>query len=149
MTVRFATQADVLTLVTLMREFYAESSFPLDEGWATRAFADLLADPPRGAVWIMEQDGVPAGHVVLSVRHAMEFGGLCAYIDDLFVRPACRRRGVARAGLDALVAECRRRGCRAIEVEVAPDNDAAVALYRSYGLAPGTDQRQHLRVALS
>ena len=31
---------------------------------------------------------------------------------------------------------------------VAPDNRAANALYGSYGLAPGTDQRQYLRVAL-
>ena len=147
-TVRLATQADVADLVALMREFYEESPFPLDEHWAARSFASLLAEPSRGAVWLMEEDGVPVGHAVLSVRHAMEFGGLSAYIDDLFVRPAYRRRGAARAGLDALVAECRRRDCRAIEVEVGPDNRAAIALYRSYGLAPGTDQRQHLRVAL-
>jgi ribosomal protein S18 acetylase RimI-like enzyme len=147
-TVRLATQADVQHLVELMREFYAESSFPLDEEWARDAFATLLADPSRGAVWIMEHDGVIAGHVVLTVRHAMEYGGLSAYIDDLFVRPAYRRRGAARAGLDALVAECRRRSCRSIQVEVAPDNRAANALYRSYGLVAGTDQRQHLRVAL-
>ena len=130
-TVRLATQADVANLVALMREFYAESPFPLEEEWAARSFASLLAEPSRGAVWLMEQDGVRVGHVVLSVRHAMEFGGLSAYIDDLFVRPAYRRRGAARAGLDALVAECRRRDCRAIEVEVAPDNRAAIALYRS------------------
>ena len=147
-TVRFATHADVPDLVVLMREFYAESPFPLDEEWAARAFVDLLAEPWRGAVWLMEQDGALLGHVVLSVRHAMEFGGLSGYIDDLFVRPAHRRQGAARAGLDALFAECRRRGCRSIQVEVGPDNRAAMALYRSYGLAPGTDGRQCLRVEL-
>lgn len=132
-----------------MREFYAESSYPLDEEWAADAFATLIAEPSRGAVWLMEQHGALAGHVVLSVRHAMEFGGLSAYIDDLFVRPAYRRQGAARAGVDALVAECRHRGCRSIQVEVGPDNRAANALYRSYGLAEGTDQRQYLRVALN
>jgi ribosomal protein S18 acetylase RimI-like enzyme len=79
----------------------------------------------------------------------MEFGGLSAYIDDLFVRPSCRRQGAARAGLDALIAECRRRGCRSIHVEVDPENTAANALYRQYGLAPGTDRRQQLGMALS
>jgi ribosomal protein S18 acetylase RimI-like enzyme len=148
LTVRLATHADVPELVELMREFYAESSYPLDQAWAAQAFASLISEPSRGAVWLMEQDGVIAGHVVLSVRHAMEFGGLSAYIDDLFVRPAYRRQGAGRAGLDALFAECRRRDCRSIEVEVGPDNRAANALYRRYGLAQGTDQRQHLRVAL-
>jgi ribosomal protein S18 acetylase RimI-like enzyme len=62
-------------------------------------------------------------------------GGL-GYIDDLFVKQDYRRRGVARAGLDVLLEDCRRRGCRAIHVEVAPDNVAAIALYRSSGWAP-------------
>jgi len=130
-----------------MREFYAESSFPLDRECAEQAFTRLIADPSLGAVWIIECDGAAAGHVVLSVRFAMEFGGLAAYIDDLFVRPRHRRRGAASAGLDALVAECRHRGCRSLHVEVAPDNHAAVALYRRYGLVPLGDQRQQLRVA--
>ena len=131
-----------------MREFYAESSFPLDREWAERAFTRLMVEPSLGAVWIIECDGAPVGHVVLSVRFAMEFGGLIAYIDDLFVRPRHRRKGAARAGLDALLAECRHRGCRSLHVEVAPDNHAAVALYRRYGLAPLGDQRQQLRVEL-
>ena len=147
-TVRIATQADIAALVELMGEFYAESAFPLEEEWAADAFASLIAEPARGAVWLLEQAGAPVGHVVLSVRHAMEYGGLSAYIDDLFVRPACRRLGAARAGLDALFAECRRRDCRSIQVEVAPDNRAANALYRGYGLAAGTDERRHLRLAL-
>ena len=135
-------------LIDLMAEFYGESSFPLDRAWAAQAFAELLKDSSRGAVWLLEVDGAPAGHVVLSVRFAMEFGGLLGYIDDLFVKQDYRRRGVARAGLDVLLEECRRRGCRAIHVEVAPDNVAANALYRSYGLAPGADERLQLTAVL-
>ena len=146
MAVRLAERADIPRLVELMREFYAESSCPLDRAWAETAFADLIAAPERGAVWIVEVGGGPAGHVVLSVRFAMEFGGLIGYIDDLFVRPAHRRKGAARAALDALVADCRRRGCRSLHVEVGPDNYAAAALYRAIGLAPIGDARQTLRV---
>jgi ribosomal protein S18 acetylase RimI-like enzyme len=79
----------------------------------------------------------------------MEFGGLSAYIDDLFVRPSHRRRGVARAGLEALLAECTRRACRSLHVEVDPRNAAARALYESFGLAPGTDERLELKTLLS
>ena len=146
--VRQATAADVPALIDLMAEFYGESSFPLDRAWAAQAFGDLLNDPSRGAVWLLEVDGAPAGHVVLSVRFAMEFGGLLGYIDDLFVKQDYRRQGVARAGLEALLEDCRRRGCRAIHVEVAPDNVAANALYRSYGLAPGADERLQLTAVL-
>jgi len=133
--VRQAAAADVPTLVDLMAEVYGESSVPLDRAWAAQSFRDLLRNPSHGPVWLLEVDGSPGGHVVLSVRFAMEFGGL-GYIDDLFVKQDYRRRGVARAGLDVLLEDCRRRGCRAIHVEVAPDNVAAIALYRSSGWAP-------------
>jgi len=141
-------RSDVPRLVELMREFYAEASFPLDQEWAARAFERLLEEPARGAAWIIEAEGIPVGHVVLSVRFAMEYGGLIGYIDDLFVRPSHRRRGAARAGLDALFAECRGRGCCSVHVEVGIENDAANALYKLYGLAPGEDRRQTLRVTL-
>lgn len=96
----------------------------------------------------MTVGGEIAGHVVLTVRFAMEFGGLSAYIDDLFVREPCRRHGAAQAGLDALMAESIRRGCKSLHVEVAPDNVAANALYRRFGLLPGADRRQQLKVLL-
>ena len=147
--VRPATVADVPVLIELMAEFYGESSFPFDRAWAAQSFSDLLNDPSRGAVWLLEVDGALAGHVVLSVRFAMEFGGLLAYIDDLFVKQGHRRQGVARAGLEVLLEDCRRRECRAVHVEVAPDNAAANALYRRFGLAPGADERLQLTAVLS
>ena len=146
--VRQAAAADVPMLLDLMAEFYGESSYPLDRAWAAQAFGDLLEDSSRGMVWLLEVDGAPAGHAVLAVRFAMEFGGLLGYIDDLFVKQAFRRQGVARAGLVALLEDCRRRGCRAVHVEVAPDNVAANALYRSFGLAPGADERLQLTAIL-
>lgn len=146
--VRRATAADIATLVELMREFYAEADFPLDDAWAAAAFSALIADPALGAAWIIAADAAPIGHVVLTVRYAMEFGGLIGYIDDLFVRKTHRRNGAATAGLDALLAECRQRGCRSVHVEVGPDNVAAVALYTRFGLAPGTDERLQLKAVL-
>lgn len=143
---RMAKHSDIPRLVELMHEFYEESSFPLDRDWSARSFEALIAEPTYGAVWLIEQGDVPVGHVVLCVRFAMEFGGLSGYIDDLFVRPAYRRNGAARVGLDAVLFECRRRTCRSIHVEVGADNHAANALYRQYGLVLGDDERQALRL---
>lgn len=111
--------------------------------WSTRAFAGLIDQPAHGAVWIIECEGAPAGHAVLSVRFTMEFGGLSGYIDDLFVRPQHRRKGAASAALNALLSECQSRGCRSVHVEVGAHNHAANALYRRFGLAPGDDDRQN------
>jgi ribosomal protein S18 acetylase RimI-like enzyme len=145
---RLAGHADIPRLVDLMDEFYGESAFTLDRAWATEAFAYLIAHPVHGAAWLIEQNGNPIGHVVLTVRFAMEFGGLSAYVDDLFIQPGSRRQGAATTALDALLVECRRRACRSLHVEVGADNLAATALYRRYGLVPGTDNRLMLHRSL-
>lgn len=113
-----ATTKDIRLLVEMMREFYAESDYPLDEQWAADSFSALLANESYGGAWIACFDGEPAGYGVLTVRFSMEYGGLDAAIDDLFVRPSHRRCGVGRAVLDALFAECRRRKVLAVHVEV-------------------------------
>lgn len=145
---RHATLDDIPILVDLMQEFYAEAAYPLDRQWAANSFSALLRDDSLGAVWIIFHDGEPAGHVVLTIRFSMEYGGLDAFIDDLFIRPAYRRRGLGRAALKALFDECERRRVLALHVEVGQDNIAAKALYQSYGLEPGSDSRQMLTVRL-
>lgn len=132
-----------------MAEFYAEAAFPLDRAWALRSFSTLLAQPSLGAAWVVTCDGRAAGHVVLTVRHSMEQGGLDAFIDDLFVRPAMRRRGLAALALETAIAECQRRGVLALHVEVAPDNLAATTLYARFGLRPRSDERLLLTRALA
>jgi ribosomal protein S18 acetylase RimI-like enzyme len=139
--VRRATQSDVGTLVELMREFYAEASYSLDQEWAEAAFSQLLAHSELGCVWLAECDEVAAGHAVLTVRYTMEHGALCGHIDDLFVKSEFRRRRIACALLSELFDECRRRGCKSIYVEVGDRNAPAIELYRRFGLEPFQDGR--------
>jgi GNAT superfamily N-acetyltransferase len=148
MSARQAERADIPRLVELMREFYAESSYPLDDAWATAAFEHLLGEPALGAVWLVEDGETPIGHVVLTVHFSMEFGGLCGTIDDLFVKPAHRRRGAGSAAIEAVIAECWRRGCRALSVEVGTHNRAAKSLYENVGLVSVNDGRETLRLVI-
>ena len=145
---RNAALDDIPALIDMMQEFYAEADYPLDRQWAAASFSTLLRDDSLGAVWIIADDSEPAGYVVLTVRFSMEYGGLDAFIDDLFIRPAYRRRGLGRAALRALFDECKRRQVLAVHVEVGHDNVAAKALYSSYGLKLGDDGRQKLTVRL-
>ncbi len=147
-TTRNATLDDIPVLVDLMQEFYAEADYPLDRHWAAASFLALLQNDSLGGIWIVSHNFEPAGYVVLTIRFSMEYGGLDAFIDDLFIRSAYRRRGLGRVALNALFAECERRKVLAVHVEVGQDNVAAQALYRSYGLGPYTDGRQMLTVRL-
>lgn len=78
-------------------------------------------------------DGEPAGFAQLypmfsSVRLARIW-----ILNDLFVQPAMRRRGVARRLLDAAAGFARGDGAVSIQLETARDNEAARAAYRAAG----------------
>ena len=131
---RRATPDDIPVLVALMREFYAESDFPLPEEAAAEAFAGLLADERLGRLWLIEHLGEPAGYVALTVGYSMEYGGLRGFVYDLFVRAAHRGRGLAAASLAEVAAECEELEVRALLVEVGPENDVARRVYARAGL---------------
>ena len=140
--------ADIPTLIDLMAEFYAESGFPLPVANARRAFGALLADPRLGAAWIgWTEDGEPTGHVVLTVCYSMEYGGLNAFVDDLFVRKPFRGTGLGTAALTEVRAFCAKRGVRAIHVEPGRENAAAQAVYRRIGFVE--TNRLHLTLKLA
>ncbi len=81
--------------------------------------------------------------MVLTLRqHSMESGGLDGFVDDFFVRPVNRRRGLGHALLDALFRKCRELGVLAVHVEVGSGNAPAQSLYREYGMQ--ADERQLL-----
>ena len=95
---REAVFGDVRTLVELMAEFYAESDYVLDRMHADAAFTALLSDPRLGRVWLIEQAAAAIGYVVVTFVYGMEYGGLMAFVDDFFVRPAFRTSGSRYCG---------------------------------------------------
>src|SRR5262245_24547384 len=107
--VRLATLTDVDTLVRLLGLYRDETKTSLSEHAASRAFETLLDDSRLGQVWMIEYDGHPAGYVVLTVSFSLEYSGLRGFIDDFYVAPQFRRRGLGHAALEEVKRACRRR----------------------------------------
>ena len=66
--------------------------------------------------------------------------GHCAYIMNMYVRPAYRQRGIATAILDVLVADARRQGVGRIGLEA---TDMGRPLYEKFGF---TDARGEMEL---
>jgi ribosomal protein S18 acetylase RimI-like enzyme len=147
--IRPAGLADIPALLRLMEPFTTDGGYPFDAVDATASFTTLLSNPALGGVFLAEVAGEAAGYVVLTMRFAMEYGGLEGYIDDLYVCPPVRRQGVAHALLTALLANCRQRGVKSVAVEVGESNHAAQKLYASFGLHGWEDDREVLVCTLS
>jgi GNAT superfamily N-acetyltransferase len=144
---RKALPEDVPRLVELMAEFYAEGSYPLNHQRAAEAFTALLANEHLGHVWFIRADSRDVGHIVVTVCFSMEYGGLIAFVDDLFVQPAFRRAGLGTAALAAVKSFCAKRGVRAMFVETGRDNIAAQTLYRRAGFVDTDRELLALRLA--
>jgi GNAT superfamily N-acetyltransferase len=130
---RNATLNDIALLLELMTEFYAESNYELDRENATQAFRTILEQPRLGDIFIIDFDGQGVGHAVITYKFAMEYGGMMACLDDLFIRPEFRNRGLSTAALEKIRQYCRQHQIRAMTVEVAFDNAPAQKVYRRTG----------------
>jgi [ribosomal protein S18]-alanine N-acetyltransferase len=109
----------------MLAKLHAEC-FPADP-WSVRDFMELLAI--RGA----------SGHLAVSPVQGIDafildlIGSEDAEILTIGVAPWARRRGMARALIADLARRARQRGMRRVLLEVAADNQAAIALYHSVG----------------
>jgi ribosomal-protein-alanine N-acetyltransferase len=102
-------------------------AFPEDP-WPALGIMTLMASPSTVAL-VAEESGAPAGFALF--RTAADE----AETITIGVRPAFRRRGVARALMAATIERAARRGARALFLEVAEDNPAGQALYASLGFS--------------
>ena len=115
---------------------------------AEKAFTAILSDERLGYVWLIDDEAKVVGYVVLTLRFGMEYGGLMACLDDLFVVPQSRNNGLTTAALVQVRDFCKSIGVRAITVEVSHSNGSAQTVYRRLGLAEAPD-RQLLALALA
>jgi len=108
----------------------------------------MLANERLAYVWIIEGENRDVGHVVLTLKFAMEYGGLIACLDDLDVQPAWRNKGLSTAVLLEVRSFCETADIRAITVEVGHNNGPVQKVYRRIGFTEPTD-RQLLTLAIA
>jgi GNAT superfamily N-acetyltransferase len=131
-----------------MTEFYGEAGYDLNHAHAGAAFTALLADERLGYVWIIKAENQDVGHMVLTLRYAMEYGGLIACLDDLFVKRDWRNRGLGTAAMVEARNFCEKTGIRALTVEVGHNTGPAQTVYRRVGFVEAVG-RQLLALALA
>ena len=95
----------------------------------------LIADPEDEGVQLLARD--PAGAAVGFATVFWTWSTLSAsrtgVMNDLFVAPEARGRGVAEALIDACVARCGERGASRLTWQTAKDNGRAQAVYERVG----------------
>lgn len=124
--------AAVVGLVEELVEWLS-ARFSTDRSYYAPELADFTSmyGGERGRAFLAKVDGVAAGCVVFR-----DFGDGVAELRRMYVRPAYRRRGLARRLLRAAMAEAARIGYRRLQFVTSTEFEGAIELYESEGFAP-------------
>jgi GNAT superfamily N-acetyltransferase len=138
--IRAATEEDVPLIRQLITEL-AEYEKLSDEVEATEPLLHEHLFGPRPVVeaMIAELDGEPVGFALFFHNFSTFLGRPGIYLEDLFVRPHARAKGVGRALLTGLAKLAVERKCGRLEWAVLDWNEPAIAFYKKLSARPMHD----------
>lgn len=131
---RAATEADTRLILDLIKALAAYENLTheviADEA-ALRA--TLFGEQPAAEVIIAEYEQEPAGFALFFHNYSTFVGKRGLYLEDLFVQPAFRGRGIGKELLMCLARIAVARGCGRFEWTVLDWNEPAIRFYKSLG----------------
>ncbi|KWX21318.1 GCN5 family acetyltransferase [Mycolicibacterium wolinskyi] len=138
--IRRARPGDEVEITAMIHEL-AEFERASDECTVTEKHMHtaLFGDQPVAYAHMVEIDGQIAATAVWFLNFSTWDGVAGIYLEDLYVRPAFRRRGLARKLLSTLARECVTNGYSRLQWAVLNWNVNAIALYDAVGGKPQTE----------
>lgn len=133
--IRAAQKTDVTLIFALMCELADYENLRSEVVATPEGLSDALfkSDAPRLFCEIAEWDGEPAGFSVWFLIFSTFRGQYGLYVEDLFVRPQFRGRGIGKALMARLANKCVEQKLGRVEWAVLDWNKPSIAFYRSIG----------------
>ena len=142
--IRFATSDDAATILAFIRDLaeYEKLSHEViaDE---TALRATLFGVRPAAEVLIADVDGEPVGFALFFQTYSTFLAKPGLWLEDLFVRPAARGKGVGGSLMAALARVAVQRNYGRFEWNVLDWNEPAIKFYASLGAKPMSDWVQN------
>lgn len=105
---------------------------PVPEAFAQRLRESVEAGDVQ--ILVAQLDNVPVGVAVIAYHLNVSVAGSFASVEDVYVVPGFRRRGVGRALLEAAREHWAERGVSYVEAQV--EDEEAMAFYEALGYQP-------------
>jgi len=135
-TLRFATVEDtgvILELIRELAEYERLSHEAVADEWLLHEY--LFGDRRVAEVIIAEEHGEPLAFALFFHNFSTFVGRPGIYLEDIYVRPRARGRGIGKALLVLLAKIAVERGCGRMEWAVLDWNEPAIGFYRKLGAA--------------
>ena len=93
----------------------------------------MARDSARGFILMARENGRVVGVAYVATILSMEHCGPVAWLEELYVTPDCRHRGIGAALITAVLKQAREAGIVAIDLEVDEAHSRAISLYQRFG----------------
>ena len=129
-----ATVVDLESLLEMMRHMQNDDpwSEPFREPTVRANLTELLSNPAYGVAYLVREESAPIGYSVICFDYSLEYRGKGAWIDELFVEPSHRGKGIGTQLLDLAETVSREHHAKFLHLEVNHGN-RAIELYRRRG----------------
>ncbi len=144
--IRSMEKKDKQEVLAMMRVFYDSPAVfhTSSDAVLERDVEDCLGELPYIEGFVYEDGGTLAGYAMIAKGYTTEYGGLCVWLEDLYIKPEYRRRGLGRAMLSYL--EEQYPEAVRFKLEVERENEGAVLAYKrsGYGISPYFEMTKEL-----
>ncbi len=138
--IRPATRADVPLILQFIRDLSVYEKLAHEvvatEDKLARTLFPADGGAPAAHCVLAFADGAPAGFAMYFFNYSTFLAQPGLYLEDLFVKPELRGRGLGKALLLHLAKMANARGCGRMEWSVLDWNQPAIDFYRRLGAAP-------------
>ncbi len=134
LTLRFAEEKDIPLIFSLIKEL-AEYEKLLDEVKVTGEILkeNLFGKRKYAEVIVAEFDKIPVGQALFFHNFSTFLGKPGIYLEDLYVKPEFRGKGIGKALLKKLIETAKDRNCGRVEWVVLDWNKPSIEFYKKLG----------------
>jgi len=131
--VAVATHSDCPECAALLVEQLSEHGIVASPDQVSSVLEKVVADKTRGFLLLARDAGQIVGAAYVVTIQSVEHCGVVAWLEELYVTPPHRLRGIGTALVEAVVQRARGVGIAAIDLEIDSGHSRAESLYRRLG----------------
>ena len=131
-----AAVSDCLECARLLVEQLGEHGVDMRADQLSCVLEEVVADETRGFLLVARDDGRIVGIAYVATIPSVEHCGFVAWLEELYVTPIYRSRGIGTALVEAVLERARKMGIVAIDLEIDAGHSRAESLYRRLGFQP-------------
>lgn len=128
-----ATSKDLDVLLQLVEEFHQVEKLPFDPVLDRVSLQQFLNNPTMGKTWLIYERNRVIGYVAVTFSYSIEFRGIGACVDELYLRASHRGQGIGTKTLRFVERACRTMGISTLSLVVHHNNDRAKRVYQKVG----------------